>query len=127
MLRGVSEVLIGYRVAPQVGPVVVLAAGGVLTKIPRDRSVRPALVDPETARAMISEVRALRALTGLRGRPPGDLRALAVVAVSGAARRGAARLDGQRVEDLEVNPLMLLEAGRGVLAVDALARAARPA
>ena len=124
MARGAGEVLVGYRVDPQIGPVVVLAAGGVLAEIHRDRSVRPAPVDAYTAREMIAEVRALRALEGVRGRPPGDLGALALAMV---ALSRAGDLDGPPVAELEVNPLLVLEAGRGVLAVDAFARLGGPA
>ncbi|WP_338663876.1 acetate--CoA ligase family protein [Pararoseomonas sp. SCSIO 73927] len=117
MTRPLGEVLLGYRRDPQVGPVVLLAAGGVLTEILRDRSVRLAPVDHEGAREMIAEVRALRALEGYRGRPRGDMRALAdaIVALSGLAGRGD-------VAECEINPLMVLEEGRGVLAVDAVIR-----
>lgn len=119
MLRGLGEVLLGYRVDPQVGPVVLLAAGGVFTEIYRDRSVRLAPVERDEAEAMIGEVRALAALTGLRGRPRGDLAALADAIV--ALSRLAGRAD---VAELEINPLLVLPEGRGVVAVDALGRLA---
>ncbi|MBC8023998.1 MAG: acetate--CoA ligase family protein, partial [Burkholderiales bacterium] len=88
MVRGVGEALIGYRVDPQVGPIVMLAAGGVLAEIHRDRSLRLAPVDLETAREMVAEVAAFRALAGYRGRAPGDLEALAaaLAALSQLAR-----------------------------------------
>ena len=84
MITGVGEVLIGYRVDPDAGPLVMLAAGGIYTEIYRDRSLRLAPVDLATAREMIAEVRGLEALTGYRGMPAGDLAALAqaVVALS---------------------------------------------
>ena len=121
MVRGVGEVLLGYRVDPQVGPIVLLAAGGVLTEIYRDRSVRLAPVDLDIAQEMIAEVRALKALAGYRGKPKGDLAALAQ-AIVGVSRLAA--LTGLRVAEFEANPLMVLAEGQGVLAVDALARLA---
>lgn len=116
MARGAGEVLIGYRVDRQVGPVVMLAAGGILAEIRRDRSVRLAPVDEATAHAMISEVRSLAALTGYRGRPRADFDALAraIVALSRAA-------DDHAILELEINPLMVMADGHGVLAVDVLA------
>ena len=45
MAKGLGEVLVGYRVDAQAGPIVMLAAGGVLTEIDRDRSLRLAPVD----------------------------------------------------------------------------------
>lgn len=123
MTRGVGEVLIGLRRDPQVGPVVMLAAGGVLTEIYRDRALRMAPVDRDTAFAMIAEVKGLQALAGYRGRAAGDLAAVAdaLVAVSQLAT-----LDDITVLEAEINPLMVLGEGQGALAVDALVRLAAP-
>jgi acyl-CoA synthetase (NDP forming) len=123
MAKGIGEVLIGYRVDPQVGAIVMLASGGVLTEIYRDRSLRLAPVDLDTARQMIAEVKSLRVLSGYRGRPAGDIEALAaaIVALSQLATK-----DGPRVIEAEINPLLVLETGKGVLAVDALVRLALP-
>jgi succinyl-CoA synthetase beta subunit len=116
MIAGVGEALIGYRVDRDVGPLVMVAAGGVFTEIYRDRSLRLAPVDLDTARDMIAEVRGLKVLAGYRGKPAGDLDALAraVVALSQLA------LDGT-VAEAEINPLIVRPAGQGVIAVDALA------
>lgn len=121
MTRGVGEVLVGLRRDPQAGPVVMLAAGGVLTEIYRDRALRLAPVDRDTALEMIGEVKALQALAGYRGRTAGDLGAVAdaLVAVSRLAL-----LDGVTVLEAEINPLMVMADGRGAVAVDALVRLA---
>lgn len=119
MVRGLGEALIGFRVDPDVGPIVLLAAGGVLAELHKDRSVRLAPVDPDTAQEMIDEVTAFRALAGFRGLPKGDLAALrdAVVAVSRAAD-----LVESGVVELEANPVMVCAEGKGVFAVDAVVR-----
>jgi acyl-CoA synthetase (NDP forming) len=121
MARGLGEVLIGYRVDPDVGPLVMLAAGGVLAEIYRDRSLRLAPVDRAEAQAMVGEVKALAALAGYRGRPPGDLDALAQALV---ALSRLAVADGPPVAEAEVNPLIVRRNGEGVVAVDALVRLA---
>jgi acyl-CoA synthetase (NDP forming) len=115
MVSGVGEVLIGYRVEPEVGPLVLLAMGGVLTEIYRDRVLRLAPVDLATAREMIAEVKGISALAGFRGRPAGDLEALAraIVALSQLASEPA-------ISEAEVNPLIVRGEGQGVIAVDAL-------
>ena len=81
--------------------------------------MRIAPVDVETARDMVSEVVAFRALAGYRGAQPGDLDALAGVV---AAMSRLPELDGPAVYEAEVNPLLVLPDGEGVLAVDALVR-----
>lgn len=117
MCRGLGEVLVGYKVDRDAGAIVMLAAGGIWAEVMRDRSIRLAPVSVEGAREMIGEVRSLQTLAGLRGRPRGDLEALAraVSALSQLAVRPELR-----VAEAEVNPLLVLAEGQGVLAVDAL-------
>jgi acyl-CoA synthetase (NDP forming) len=117
MIGGIGEVLIGYRVDPDAGPLVMVAAGGTYTEIYRDRSLRLAPVDADTAREMIAEVRALKLLSGFRGKPAGDIAALAqiVAALSRLAVEPS-------VIEAEVNPLIVRAPGEGVVAVDAVVR-----
>jgi len=119
MVAGIGEVLIGYRVDPDVGPLVMVAMGGIFAEVYRDRSLRLAPVDPAAAHEMITEVRGLVTLAGFRGKPKGDLAALAqaIVALSQLA-------DDASVLEAEINPLIVRPAGEGVVAVDALVRMA---
>jgi acyl-CoA synthetase (NDP forming) len=121
MLSGLGEVLIGYRLDADVGPLVMLAAGGILAEIHRDRSLRLAPVDLAEAQAMIGEVAALKALAGYRGKPAGDLDALAKTLV---ALSQFAVIDGPAVAEAEVNPLIVRPKSEGVVAVDALVKLA---
>jgi acyl-CoA synthetase (NDP forming) len=118
MVAGLGEVLIGYRVDRDVGPLVMVAAGGVFTEIYRDRSLRLAPVDLATAREMIAQVRGLIPLTGYRGLPAGDLAALAQAIVAWSS---LASIEGAILE-AEINPLLVRPAGHGVVAVDALVK-----
>ena len=115
MVKGVAEAIIGYRRDPLVGPVIALGAGGVLAEIYRDVTLRRAPVDLATAHAMIAEVKGLAPARGYRNLPRGDLAALAaaVVAVS--------RLAGiSSIAEAEINPLIVLRDGNGVVMADAL-------
>ena len=118
MASGVGEALLGYRIDPQAGPLIVLAAGGIATELYRDRSIRLAPVDLATAHDMINEVKGFAVLREFRGRPPGDLRVLAVAIV---ALSQLAAHPGLRVVECEINPLIVKRVGEGVLAVDACA------
>lgn len=115
MSDGVAEALIGYRCDPLMGPIVVLGAGGVLAEILDDTTMRVAPVDLETAREMMDEVRFLKVAKGYRGKPKGDLEAVAeaIVCLSRLAQC-------DHVFEAEINPLLICEKGRGVLALDAL-------
>lgn len=115
MERGLAEVLIGYRRDPHVGPTITVGAGGVLTEIYRDFSLRLAPVSLATAREMIAEVRGLAPLRGYRSLPRGDLEALA------QAIRALSRLAAlESVVEAEINPLLVKPAGHGIVALDGL-------
>jgi acyl-CoA synthetase (NDP forming) len=117
MESGLAEVILGYRHDPQVGPVVIVGAGGTLAEVYRDYAIRCAPVSAQEAAAMIDEVRALALAKGYRGSPRGDIDALAEAV---AAFSRLARVPGQPVAEAEINPLLVREAGRGVVAVDGL-------
>jgi len=121
MTSGIGEALIGYRVDREAGPLIMVAAGGVYTEIYRDRSLRLAPVDLPTAHTMIGEVKAFATLKGFRGKPAGDLDALAkAMALSQLALQ-----NGPAIAEAEVNPLIVRE--DGVVAVDALISVVMPA
>lgn len=117
MCAGLGEALIGVTRDPLVGPVVTVGMGGVMTEIYRDAAVRPAPVTVEVAREMIDEVKGFALLRGFRGKPNGDLDALArtVAAVSRIAL-------AERVEEAEINPVLVRSEGEGVVLLDALVR-----
>ncbi len=118
MVRGGVEVILGARHDPAYGPAVLVGLGGVLAEALEDVAVALAPVSPERAASMIAGLRGARLLRGFRGAPPADTPALeaAVGALSRYALANAATL-----ETLEINPLLVLPAGEGVVAVDALA------
>jgi acyl-CoA synthetase (NDP forming) len=117
MERGLAEVIVGYKIDPQVGPVVVLGVGGVLAEIYKDIAIRIAPVGLDTARAMVGEVRGLAVIRGYRGLPRGDCEALAQAV---AAMSQLALLEGRTVTEAEINPLIVKPEGQGVIAVDGL-------
>jgi acyl-CoA synthetase (NDP forming) len=115
MVTGLGEALVGFRRDNLVGPVVTVGAGGVMAEIYRDVAIRPAPVSVQTARQMLDEVKGFALLRGYRGRPVGDLDALArlVAAVSQLAAFDA-------VAEAEINPVLVR--ADGVVRLDALIR-----
>lgn len=122
MVSGVAEFLLGYRLDPDVGPLVMLAAGGIYAELYIDKSIRLAPVSLADAREMISEVRLSKMLTGFRNKARGDIDKLAeaIVSMSRLALR-----TGSPIVDAEINPLIVREQGNGVVAVDAVVRVER--
>jgi acyl-CoA synthetase (NDP forming) len=115
--RGLGEAIVGFHDDPQAGPVVMVGMGGLLAEVYRDVAVRLAPVTLDAARAMVAEVRGFAALRGARGQPRGDLEALAQTIVALSSLAGDA---GAAVRGAEINPVLVLPEGRGVVAVDGL-------
>ena len=112
---GLTEVILGYRVDELVGPIVVLGSGGVLAEILDDKSVRIAPVAISDAMEMIEEVKALSIINGYRGMPKGDIFSLAKAIVS------ISKLSfNKKIKEAEINPLIIKNDGKGVVAVDGL-------
>jgi acyl-CoA synthetase (NDP forming) len=93
----------------------VCGLGGVLVEVIRDVSVRVPPLGPGDAREMIAELRGAALRRGARGRPPADVAALAEV-----LEEVAILADGQRgrLRALDLNPLLVLDEGRGAVALD---------
>ncbi|MFE5790843.1 acetate--CoA ligase family protein [Rhodococcus erythropolis] len=110
----VVEILLGVRRDRDLGPIVVIGAGGTEAEVYRDVAIEMAPVDRETAAAMIVRLQCHPLLLGWRGKPAVDIVGLTdlVVAVSKlvSAHPG--------ITEIELNPLRV--GSDGVLAVDAL-------
>ena len=117
MERGLAEVIVGYRRDPEVGPIVMLGAGGVTAEIRRSYCVRLAPVNLAVAAEMVEEVSELAVLRGFRNLPRGDCVALARAI---RAMSLLACLKTRVVTEAEINPLLVKRQGGGVVAVDGL-------
>jgi acetyltransferase len=111
------EVIIGTRLDLRFGPVVTIGLGGVFVEAIRDFVVWPAPLVLDEAREMIRSLRGYSILTDFRGRPAGDLEAIA----QALCRLGQFAWAWQeRIAEVEINPLFVLAAGAGVVVGDAL-------
>ena len=109
------EVIVGARVDPVMGPLVVVGLGGVFVEVLRDVATELAPIGPRRARAMLGSLRGAALLAGARGRPPLDLDA----AADAVARLSVLAADNEdMLGSIEVNPLLVRE--RGAVALDAL-------
>ena len=109
------EVIVGMRRDPTFGPLMMFGLGGVVVELFKDVGFGIAPLSPEQAREMIESTRAGRLLQGFRGGPIYDLEA--VVDVIG--RLSQLALDIPSINEVEVNPLLVLPEGKGALVLDA--------
>ena len=115
MITGGRETILGVKTDPLFGPAVVCGFGGIFVEQLRDVSLRVPPIGPADAAAMIAELRGAVILAGARGRAPADTRALADAIVRLGALAEAHR---HSLRALDINPLLVLDDGRGVIAVD---------
>ena len=117
MVTGGVETIVGVKYDPQLGPMLVFGSGGVMVEVFGDVATRHCPISRDQAVEMIGEVKGAKLLRGFRGKPAADVDALADVLVR--VSHMAAQLEGELAE-LDVNPLLVLPHGRGVIAADAL-------
>ena len=109
------DCILGVKVDPVFGPVVMFGLGGVFTEVLKDVAFRRAPVSPVTARGMIDELKGAALLKGARGSEPSDLDALCE-AISKLSVFAAAHKDA--IESIEINPLRAMP--KGAIGLDAL-------
>lgn len=113
------EVLLGVHTDEQVGPLVTIGFGGVLTELISDITSRPAPLTRTDVLEMIDEVKVGRLLRGFRGSPPAEIDAFVelVQRVSWAAHVLA-----PTSPEFELNPVIVGEQGTAPVAVDWVVR-----
>ncbi len=114
MVYGGREVLLGMSRDPQFGPLVAFGLGGIYVEALKDVSFRVAPFSPREADEMIREIRAYRLLEGVRGEAPADHMAM----VDALLRISQLVSDFPEIVELDINPLMVFEEGRGAMAID---------
>ncbi len=115
MIVGGKEVIIGMSRDPQFGPLLMFGLGGIYVEVMKDVSFRLAPVDRRQAREMVQGIRSYPLLTGVRGEPPADVDAV----VDTILRVSQLVTDFGEIVELDVNPLIVHEAGQGATVLDA--------
>lgn len=115
----VAECIVGLNHDAQFGPVIMFGLGGVWVEVLEDVTLRLPPFDEDQAEEMIREIKAHKLLDGYRGAAPADIQALRSVLV----RMSDLALDlGDKISEIDINPVCVLPVGQGVKAVDALIR-----
>lgn len=114
-ITSVGEIFVGARVDPEFGPLVVVGAGGVQVELYKDVAIRSGVIDEAAALEAIASTKVSALLRGFRGAKKGDIAAVART-VSAVSRFITDFADS--VSEVEINPLAVLEDGRGCVALD---------
>lgn len=114
--RGI-EVVLGIKRDEAFGQMFMFGLGGVFVELFKDVSFGMCPLSPERAREMIAATKAATWLRGFRGQPPADVDALVdtMVRVSRLAAKHA-----DTIEEMDINPVLVLPEGEGVIALDAV-------
>jgi succinyl-CoA synthetase beta subunit len=111
------EMILGIKRDPLFGPVVLCGFGGILVELLKDVSIGIPPLSRKHARDMLKRLRGFAMLGGVRGQPPADIGALCE-AIAGLSRLAWSFAD--QLAGLDINPLIVLPEGQGVVAVDAV-------
>lgn len=112
-----AEMIVGLSRDPVFGQVLLVGTGGVFAEVLRDVAVRPLPVDRRDVEEMVASLRGAALLAGARGRPRADTKALVDIALAVAKLATAC---GDRLAELDLNPVVVRERGAGAVAVDSL-------
>lgn len=110
------ELMVGAKRDPAWGPVLLLGLGGIWVEAMGDVRLLPASATEASVVEEIQKLRAAKLLNGFRGSPAVDIDAVAraVTAI------GRLMLTVPSIIEVDVNPLLALPLGQGVIALDAL-------
>ena len=111
------EVILGVNRDPHYGPTLMLGLGGVAVEVMKDVVFAPVPLSKDDALGMIGRLKSAALLDAWRGQPPADKAALADLMV----RLGRLAADhAETIAEIDLNPVIVHEAGRGATIADAL-------
>ncbi|MGN7749992.1 acetate--CoA ligase family protein [Sinorhizobium sp. 22678] len=117
--RPVAELIVGAMRDAVAGPVLTIGAGGILVELLEDSAILTLPVTKEMIRDAIAGLKIAKLLDGYRGNPKGDIAALTGTVAAAASYVVA---NASKLEELDINPIMVLPDGHGAVAADALIR-----
>jgi len=109
-----EEIILGLKRDPTFGPVVMFGLGGIFVEIYKDVSFRIAPLDKKSVDKLITETKASAILSGARGRLPRDIISLKECIM----RLSQLAVECPQIKELDINPLIVLEDGKGSFVAD---------
>ena len=114
MVTDAREVIIGMDRDPQFGPLVMFGLGGIYVEVLKDVTFGVAPMSRFQAERMVASIRSYKLLTGVRGQAPSDLDAT----IDAILRIAQLVTDFPEIAELDINPMLVREQGKGAVAVD---------
>lgn len=114
MVTNAREIIIGMNNDPQFGPLVMFGLGGIYVEVLKDVTFRVAPMTRLQAKQMVEAIRSYKLLAGVRGQAPADLDAVIDVLL----RVSQLVIDFPEIAEMDINPLLVREQGKGAVAVD---------
>jgi 4-hydroxybutyrate---CoA ligase (ADP-forming) len=114
MITSAKEVILGAKQDPLFGPLVMVGLGGIYVEVLKDVVFRLAPIDEQEAEKMVNSIKAIKLLKGVRGEAPSDLTSV----VDSLLRLSQLITDFPEIEEFDINPLLVLESGKGVRVAD---------
>ena len=114
MVKGGKEMIIGSKLEPGFGPVVMLGMGGIYVEILKDVTFRLAPFTDQEANDMISSIKTKKLLEGVRGEKPSDVEKLSEC----IQRLSQLVTDFREIKELDMNPVLVMEEGEGCKILD---------
>jgi acyl-CoA synthetase (NDP forming) len=117
MAKRGQEMILGITRDPVFGPMLMVGLGGIHVEVLKDVAFAPVPLDADDALALVGELKGAALLDGVRGAKPADKQALAELMVA-LSRFAADHAD--QIAEIDLNPVIVHEAGQGLSVVDAL-------
>ena len=114
MVKGGKETIIGSKLEPGFGPVVMFGMGGIYVEVLKDVTFRLAPITDSEADEMISSIKTNKLLQGVRGEKPSDTKKLSEC----IQRISQLVSDFKEIKELDMNPVLVFEKGKGCKIVD---------
>ena len=114
MVKGGKELIIGCKHEPGMGPVLMLGMGGIYVEILKDVTFKLAPITAREADDMIASIKTRKLLEGARGEKPSDLPKLSEC----IQRLSQLVTDFEEIRELDMNPVLVMEEGRGCRILD---------
>ena len=114
MVPAGQDVIVGTLNDPQFGPLVMFGSGGVEVEGLKDVAFALAPLTRREAERMLERTWAGRKLNGFRSLAPADREAV----LDALVRLGQLADDHRSIQEMEINPLRVLEPGQGAFAID---------